>query len=97
VAGSSPDGAAVKPLMVAATGGSPAVAATGENVALRRYPLARPVYAYFNRGPNESLDPVLAEFLRFVLSADGQDAVRQDGAYLPLTAALAAAQARRLE
>lgn len=97
LAGVMADNAAVKTLRLGADDGSAPVAVTAENVASRRYPLARPVYAYFNRGPGEVLDPLLAKFLDYLLSGDGQEAVRQDGAYLPLPAALAAAQAHRLE
>ena len=97
VTGAVPGHAAVKALLLGVDGGGAPVAVTAENVASRRYPLARPVYAYFNRGPGEVLDPLLAKFLDYLLSGDGQEAVRQDGAYLPLPAALAAAQAHRLE
>jgi len=37
------------------------------------------------------------EFLRFVLSQEGQDAVQKDGKYLPLTAELVREQLRKLD
>lgn len=97
VAGLTPDGAATKALLLGADDGSAPVAVTAENVAARRYPLARPVYAYFNRGPEEAADPVLAEFLDYVLSEAGQAVVRQDNRHLPLSPAQAAAQQQSLK
>ena len=52
------------------------------------YPLARPLLLYVNFKPNTRLDPLRAEFLRYVLSKPGQQAVIKDG-YIPLTAAAA--------
>jgi phosphate transport system substrate-binding protein len=97
VAAVVPAVAGVKTLRLATEAGAPAVAVNEESVASRRYPLARPVYAYFNRGPEEAADPVLAEFLEYVLSEAGQAVVRQDGHYLPLNPAQAAAQQQSLK
>jgi phosphate transport system substrate-binding protein len=55
------------------------------------------VYAYFNRGPGEAMDPVLADFLGYVLSAEGQAAVQPEDGYLALNPAQAAAQLQRLK
>ncbi|MFM7042870.1 MAG: hypothetical protein ACKO35_11910, partial [Planctomycetaceae bacterium] len=52
------------------------------------YPLARFLYLSLNRAPNTALDPLRREFLRYVLSAEGQAEVRKDG-YLPVTAEVA--------
>ena len=53
------------------------------------YPLARFLYLSVNQKPGAELDPLRREFLRYVLSAQGQADVKKDG-YLPLTAAVAA-------
>jgi len=37
------------------------------------------------------------EYLRYVLSREGQDAVQKDGKYLPLPARIVAEQLKRLE
>jgi phosphate transport system substrate-binding protein len=50
-----------------------------------KYPLSRFLYVYVNRAPGKPLDPLTEQFLRFVLSRDGQEVVVKDG-YLPLTA-----------
>ena len=73
------------------------VAATRETVMSREYPLSRAVIACYNRQPGAAPDPLVGEFLRFVLSPDGQQAVADEQGYLPLTTALAAEQAHKLD
>jgi phosphate transport system substrate-binding protein len=51
------------------------------------YPLARFLLIYLNRAPGAALDPLRREFLRYILSQEGQEAVVKDG-YLPLPADL---------
>jgi phosphate transport system substrate-binding protein len=41
-----------------------------------------------NKNPNEKLDPLRGEFIRFVYSRQGQEAVVRDG-YFPVLKALA--------
>ena len=57
-----------------------------EDVASAAYPLSRVTYLNANAKPGSGLDPALAEFLRFILSRDGQAVVRQQAIYLPLRA-----------
>ncbi|MBU2644509.1 PstS family phosphate ABC transporter substrate-binding protein [bacterium] len=45
------------------------------------YPLARFLYVYLNKQPNSTLDPLRAEFIKFVLSQEGQTIVIKDGFY----------------
>lgn len=56
-------------------------------VASGRYPLQRYLYIYVNRKPGQPLEPLIKEFLRFVLSRQGQSLVSADH-YLPLPAAV---------
>ena len=63
----------------------------------RSYPMVRNIYIYLNRKPGAAVEPKLKEFLRFILSRDGQEIVARNGSYLPLTAALAAEQLRKLD
>lgn len=67
------------------------------NVQNLTYPLASQVYFYVTVLPGQKMDPKVREFLRFVVSQEGQDAVQRDGKYLPLTAADARAQLAKLE
>lgn len=47
------------------------------------YPLARFLYIYVNKAPNQPMDTLTREFLKFVLSKEGQEIVVKDG-YYPL-------------
>jgi phosphate transport system substrate-binding protein len=57
--------------------------ATGEAAAAGDYPLARFLYIYVNKNPNEDLEPLRGEFIRFVYSQEGQEAVTRAG-FFPL-------------
>ena len=50
-----------------------------------KYPLARFFYVYVNKAPNKPLSPLDAEFVKLVLSQQGQQVVVKDG-YIPLPA-----------
>jgi len=67
-----------------------------ENVLGGKYPLARFLYVYVNKEPNKPLDPLVQEFLKFVLSKEGQEIVVKDG-YYPMSAALVAVDRTTLE
>ena len=54
-----------------------------ENCVNGEYPLARFLYVYLNKKPGTALDPLTSEFLKFVLSKEGQEVVVKDG-YFPL-------------
>ncbi len=68
---------------------------TINDLASGRYPLQRYLYFYVNRKPGQPLDPLVKEFLTFVLSKEGQEMVEKDH-YLPLTAAMVAAERVKL-
>lgn len=61
--------------------------ANAENAYSGDYPLARFLYIYFNKKPNQTLNPLMAEFIKFVYSKAGQQAVIKDGFY-PVSKAL---------
>jgi phosphate transport system substrate-binding protein len=56
---------------------------TYENCVTGDYPLARFLYVYINKKPNAPMDKLTQEFLKFVLSKQGQEVVVKDG-YFPL-------------
>ena len=59
-----------------------------ENSLSGDYPLARFLYVYVNKKPNDPLDQLTLEFIKFVLSKAGQEIVVKDGYYpLPSTVA----------
>ena len=62
---------------------------TADNCLDGSYPLARQLFVYVNRDPREPMDKLTFEFIRFVLSKQGQEVVAKDG-YYPLPAPIAA-------
>jgi phosphate transport system substrate-binding protein len=100
-----PDGLAISTLGYARTGvkalelsaGGDAVAPSRESLSNGTYPLARGVYIDVNRKPDTPLDARVKEFLSFILSEEGQDLVRRQGDYLPLSKSTAQEQRKKLE
>jgi phosphate transport system substrate-binding protein len=86
-----------KMLALQAHPGGPFVPNTIETVQNRSYPMLLELYFYLDREPGKPVDPKLKEFLRFILSRQGQEAIVRDGKYLPLTPEAAAAELRKLE
>ncbi len=76
----------VKVLALRTTPDGPAIAPSYENVATAAYPLSRLIYFNTNKPPGKPLAPAEAEFLRFILSRQGQAIVQQQGLYMPLRA-----------
>ena len=85
----------IKALPVVSSGD--AVSLEPETVIAGSYPLARGVYIYINRAKGKAVDPKVDEFLRFVLSAEGQALVQEQGDYLPLNPETAAEERKKLE
>jgi phosphate transport system substrate-binding protein len=65
--------------------GTDYIPATTENALTGEYPLSRFLYVYVNKHPNKSLPPLEMEFMKMVLSKQGQEVVVKDG-YIPLPA-----------
>ncbi|MEW6259607.1 MAG: phosphate ABC transporter substrate-binding protein [Thermodesulfobacteriota bacterium] len=78
----------VRTVPIASAEGKKAFDANAENAYSGDYPLARFLYIYLNRNPNQALDPLRAEFIKFVFSKEGQQIVIKDGFY-PVTYNLA--------
>ena len=70
---------------------------TLKNVQNRSYPLFNEQYFYVNVKPGTQMDPMVKEFLRYVLSQEGQADIIKDGKYLPLTAEVVRAQLKKLD
>jgi phosphate transport system substrate-binding protein len=86
----------VKSLALATKEGAPFFADDPENVYAGTYPLARFLYVYVNRAPGKPLDPLVRQFLEFVLSKEGQEIVVKDG-YLPLLGKHVAEEKKNLQ
>jgi phosphate transport system substrate-binding protein len=93
--------------MVASTGavravplaksGAAFVKPSEQSAADRSYPLSRVVIVAVDKPVGKPLEPRVREFLRYVLSDEGQAAVARDGAYLPLAAATVQKQLKVLD
>jgi phosphate transport system substrate-binding protein len=70
--------------------------ANAENAYSQDYPLARFLYVYFNKKPQQSLDPLMTEFIKYVLSKEGQQVVIKDGFY-PVSKELADEEMKALD
>jgi len=72
------------------------VAATPDNAISGKYPLARFLYVYVNKAPGTPLPPLTAEFIKLVLSREGQEVVVKDG-YIPLPAKVAERELTKIQ
>lgn len=84
----------VKALPLAWTEGAPPCEATPASLVSQAYPLVRIIPAIIDRPPGRPAAPGVREFLRYVLSRDGQQALLAASRYLPLGET---ARARQLE
>jgi phosphate transport system substrate-binding protein len=87
----------VKVVPLADKEGGPFLGPTVANVYSHLYPLSRYVYIFVNRPPGKPLEPKVKEFLRLVLSRDGQDVVAKEGVYIPLTPDVVREELAKLE
>jgi phosphate transport system substrate-binding protein len=87
----------VKPIALAENDGGPYYKGTFDEVVAHSYPLSRYIYIYINRAPNKPIEPRTKEFLDYILSKEGQDAVVKEGIFLPLSAADVKRERARLQ
>ena len=73
----------VRAIPLAANEGEPFAEPNGANAANGTYPLARFLYVYINKHPNRPLNTLEREFIRMVVSKEGQEVVARDG-YVPI-------------
>lgn len=87
--GGGDSGIELKILPLAHTSDGPFVEYTLETLQDRSYPMYDEVFAYMDP---ENENPIALEFLKFVVSREGQELIQQDGKYLPFTAEVSQAQ-----
>ena len=80
--------AGVRAVPLAAKEGAKCYEADPDNAYAGTYPLSRFLYVYLNRAPGKALDPLTREFVKLVLSKEGQEVVIKDG-YFPIPATIA--------
>jgi phosphate transport system substrate-binding protein len=78
----------VRVVALAKKGSTDYVEATAENALNGTYPLTRYLFVYVNKKPNQPLPPLEREFLKMILSKEGQEVVIKGG-YIPLPAKIA--------
>ena len=88
---------AVKPLALGRTAAGPFYAATKETLIKRKYPLGRIIPAEINRVPGQPVDPKVREFLRYILSREGQEDIVRNGKYLPTQPEAAERERKKLD
>jgi phosphate transport system substrate-binding protein len=88
----------VKVLAIARHQGGEYSKGTYEDVVSGKYPYFHYIYFYVNRAPGKPLDPFVKEYLRMVLSREGQQALTDEPkGFLPLTAKEVEEELRKLE
>src|SRR6267378_506817 len=87
----------IKAIALSIKDGGPHYELTLDNVRNRTYPMYADVFFYIDRDPKKPVDLKVKEFLRYVLSSEGQAQVMRDGKYLPLTAEVVRAQLKLLD
>lgn len=90
-------GPGMRELAVQGFDGGPYVQRTLESVRDRSYPLINEIFFYANKPPGKPLDPKVEEFVRFVLSQQGQAQIQREGRYLPLPGDVVREQLKKLE
>lgn len=83
----------VRAVAISAEPGGECFEPTPEHASSGDYPLARFLFIYMNVNPNEPLEPLRAEFVRYVYSRQGQEDVVRAG-FIPVTSAIAEADLR---
>jgi phosphate transport system substrate-binding protein len=78
----------VRPVPLAENDQSEPIAPATEHAYTGKYPMSRFLLVYVNYKPGTQLDPLRREFIRFIFSKQGQEAVVKDG-YYPVTAPMA--------
>jgi phosphate transport system substrate-binding protein len=86
----------VKVVALAETESGPYSSGSYEDVKSGAYPLSRYLYVYINKAPGKPLDPLVKEYVKLILSREGQEVVVKDG-YLPLPASVVKEELAKLE
>lgn len=98
VAAINRDTAHIKQVAVATRPEGPWVTGTAAEVQANAFPYGRFLYFYVRRAPGTPIDPVAREYLRMLLSREGQAMLAaQPNGYIPLTAAEATVERAKLD
>jgi phosphate transport system substrate-binding protein len=76
--------------------GGACVEATADNSYSGAYPMSRFLYVYINKAPGKALDPLTREFVKLVVSREGQEGVVKDG-YFPIPGTIAKEELNKIQ
>jgi phosphate transport system substrate-binding protein len=76
--------------------GGKCVEATADNAYSSAYPMARFLFVYINKAPGKALDPLTREFVKVIVSKEGQTGVIKDG-YFPIPATIAKEELSKIQ
>ncbi len=88
--------AGVRMVPLSALGSTTSYEPNAENVYAGLYPLSRYLYIYVNKAPGKPFNPLIKQFLVYVLSQEGQEAVVKDG-FVPLVKEIVDVELKKLE
>ena len=88
--------AGVRAVPLAEKEGGKCYEADPDNAYSGSYPLSRFLFVYINKAPGKPLDPLTREFVKLILSREGQEVVIKDG-YFPITAPIAKEELNKVQ
>ncbi|MDB6126561.1 MAG: Phosphate transport system substrate-binding protein [Verrucomicrobia bacterium] len=87
----------IKAIALSRTDGGPFVAPSKATFESRAYPLTRSVYIYLDKEPGRPLSPKVKDFLKYILSEEGQAIVRKHCIYFALPPEVVSEQLKKLD
>jgi phosphate transport system substrate-binding protein len=88
--------AGVRAVPLAEKEGAKCYEADPEHAYSGAYPLSRFLYVYINKAPGKALDPLRREFVKLMVSKEGQEVVIKDG-YFPIPASIAKEELNKVQ
>jgi phosphate transport system substrate-binding protein len=88
--------AGVRAVPLSEKDGGKCVEAAAENAYSGAYPMARFLFVYINKAPGKALDPLTREFVKVIVSREGQEGVIKDG-YFPIPATIAKEELSKIQ
>ena len=88
--------AGVRAVPLSEKDGGKCVEATADNSYSGAYPMARFLFVYINKAPGKALDPLTREFVKVIVSREGQEGVIKDG-YFPIPASIAKEELAKIQ
>jgi phosphate transport system substrate-binding protein len=88
--------AGVKAVPLSEKDGAKCVEAMADNAYSGAYPMARFLFVYINKAPGKALDPLTREFVKVIVSKEGQEGVIKDG-YFPIPATIAKEELSKIQ